>query len=117
MVLFCFREVDYCWFYFGAREFCRSKIVLCMPLVLKVTSLWVGVGIRLCPRCDVPLSCVSVWLVRLWDFGWESLVFDASFCIVVLGAFLLLILLVVNAQLHKHEQGKVTQTSVQCWAI
>ncbi len=24
---------------------------------------------------------------------------------------------VVNAQLHKHTQGNVTQTSVQCWAI
>jgi len=24
---------------------------------------------------------------------------------------------VVNAQLHKHKQGKVTQASVQCWAI
>jgi hypothetical protein len=24
---------------------------------------------------------------------------------------------VVNARLHTHKQGKVTQTSVRCWAI
>ena len=42
-----------------------------------------GVGIRLCPRCFVPRLCELVCLVRLWDVGWGSLGFDASFVIVL----------------------------------
>ena len=61
--------------------FCRYKIGLCIPLVLKVTA-FMGGCLHAC-SCGVPLSCALVRLVCLWDFDWGSLVFDTSFCIVL----------------------------------
>ncbi len=50
MAVFCFREVYYCWSFMGAHDFFMSKIVLCIPLVLKVTAFMGGCRYSIVPE-------------------------------------------------------------------
>ncbi len=61
--------------------------MLCIPRVLKMSALWVGVGIRLCLMAHDAFLDILLFEVLWWYVGCEPPGFDSSFCSVLVWFF------------------------------